>query len=235
MVRLFAISVPSSSGVLLQPTASLRKSSRRKSFSPLLIGGAAVTQGAPGEARVHQSFSVPSSSGCCCNQSFMSRCVSGLTFQSPLHWECSCNSDGSFNYRCRSALSVPSSLGVFLQLADSQVHPLGYLAFSPLFIASAPATCSYGLMQVMYPAFSPLFIGSVPATAPKPVIKRFPRPFIPLFIGGAAVTSRITSGSLLLESLSVPSSSGVLLEPYERQSLGLDSCLSVPSSSGVLL
>ncbi len=65
-----------------------------------------------------------------------------------------------------------------------------------------------------FSSFSPLFIGGAPGTQRERDAAVAAFTFSPLFIGGAPGTKLDEIGRVMHESLSVPSSSGVLLEPH---------------------
>ena len=139
--RSVTVSVPSSSGNSLQPTAKAHKRIAASRFSPLFIGELSST--------FYPSAPPPDES----------------EFQSPLHRGTLFNAGVRMLTRCFPAVSVPSSSGNSLQLTWSVSIPANLPVSVPSSSgnslqpagSTAPANCIAG--------FSPLFIGELSSTS----------------------------------------------------------------------
>ena len=123
--------------------------------------------------------------------------------------------------RAISRLSVPFSSGLVVQRPGGRRCAGQLVAFSPLFVGSGGATPRRHQRRPRAGrAFSPLFVGSGGATGhghdcPGGANSSFS----PLFVGSGGATTACPSGSCLRCALSVPFSSGLVVQLISRTNL----------------
>jgi len=114
-VRPSTVSVPSSSGMLLQQVVCQVNQLIIQGFSPLFVGDASSTRSIdPGDRRL-DAFQSPLRRGCFFNRKRASYQEKGIEFQSPLRRGCFFNSVPPMVLRPGADVSVPSSSGMLLQ------------------------------------------------------------------------------------------------------------------------
>ena len=213
------ISVPSSSGNSLQPSAPLRLRGSLRHFSPLFIGELPSTGAEQPGQGLKRKFQSPLHRGTPFNFLLDLRQTRLSLFQSPLHRGTPFNS--FFNgqlFRC-VFISVPSSSGNSLQHRANRAGAARGPHFSPLFIGELPSTQHSRSIANYGSAFqSPLHRGtpfnvpkgrrgdrrrgiSVPSSSGNSLQPRRPsvsfvrlRHFSPLFIGELPSTHRVGQG-----------------------------------------
>ncbi len=190
------------------------------SFSPLLIGEDSATRTGRSRSARRSTLSVPSSSGKIlrrahpagrrsrphhfqspphrgrfCDARLGQEMRSATSFQSPPHRGRFCDGEHGDGPLDADRLSVPSSSGKILRLAEDGVRPLiTATPFSPLLIGEDSATTGRSVGRAPGPALS------VPSSSGK-ILRRKP-----------------TSADARRASLSVPSSSGKILRRDARAS-----------------
>ena len=111
-------------------------------FSSLFIGIVAATMSMlEMNQRENATFQFPIHWDCGCNTILHKlQILRSLRFQFPIHWDCGCNGQSITSVEKASIVSVPYSLGLWLQPRGQSPSLLVQSSFSSLFIGIVAAT-----------------------------------------------------------------------------------------------